>query len=217
MSCRLGLLHSYGSARQTPRVNLTTVAAFTAAGLAFVGVVVNVFWGYRLSSRAQLEQWRRNEERPIVARILTLSEDARKQWDQTGTTRRDWIDSLSADPDRGDAETKAREASNQWDAGVELYGKLRFEAAQLDLTAGAALRDVAARLVREHESLWHWLRPASPMNDWSLLAEENNKIVWSHAELIRTARADLGVDRRSAQYRLRSRWRRFRGLENPSP
>jgi len=31
------------------------------------------------------------------------------------------------------------------------------------------------------------------MNNWSLLAEQNNKIVWSHAELIRTARADLGV------------------------
>jgi hypothetical protein len=35
-------------------MDLTTVAAFTAAGLALAGVVVNVVWSYRLSSREQL-------------------------------------------------------------------------------------------------------------------------------------------------------------------
>jgi hypothetical protein len=90
-------------------VDLAAVAAFTAAGLALVGVVVNIAWSYRLSSRVQLEQWRRNEERPIVARMLTLSADVLGQWQQTGQARRDWIDSLRADPNRGHEDTKARD------------------------------------------------------------------------------------------------------------
>jgi hypothetical protein len=167
-------------------VDLAAVAAFTAAGLALVGVVVNIVWSYRLSSRVQLEQWRRNEERPIVARMLTLSADVLEQWQQTGQARRDWIDSLRADPNRGHEDTKARdEARDHWGAGSELYEKLRFGAAQLDLIAGRPLRSVAAKLVREHESAQHWLRPASGADDWfELLTEQNNKIVRLHAELV---------------------------------
>jgi hypothetical protein len=184
-------------------VNAATIAALIVAGGAFVGVVVNVIWSYRLSSRSRLEEWRRDEERPIVARILTLSTDALAKWEQTGQARRDWIDSLRADPDRGSEDTKARdEARDHWGAGSELYGKLRFEAAQLDLIAGRPLRDVANKLVREHESVLHWLRPASGASDWlESLVEQNNKIVGLHTELVERTRADLGVDRGSVQHR----------------
>jgi len=77
---------------------------------------------------------------------------------------------------------------------MAIYEKLRFEAAQLDLIAGVSLRDVANKLVREHESTRHWLRPASGASDWYELAtKQNNKVVRLHAELVEKARADLGL------------------------
>jgi hypothetical protein len=183
---------AHGSARLSC-VDLTAVAAFTAAVLS----LVNVAFSYRLSSRANLEQWRRNEERPIVARMLTLSADALAQWQRAGQARSNWIESLSADPNQGHEDTTARdEARDQWDTGSELYDKLRFEVAQLDIMAGRPLRDVAAKLVREHESPWHWLRPASggEANLLESLYEQHNKIVGLHAELVERTRTDLGLD-----------------------
>jgi hypothetical protein len=56
--------------------DLAAAAAFTAAGLSLVNVVICA----RQASRGHREQWRRDEERPIVARCLTLSADARKAW-----------------------------------------------------------------------------------------------------------------------------------------
>ena len=53
-------------------MNWAVIAAFAAAALSLVNVIV----GYRLASRGHLEQWQRDETRPIVARILTLSQDA---------------------------------------------------------------------------------------------------------------------------------------------
>jgi hypothetical protein len=178
-----------------PDVNSATVAAITAAVVSFIGVIINVFWTYRLSSQAQLEQWRRNEERPVVARMVTLSTDALEQWWQAARARREWLDSLSADPGRANKDTATRpEPRDDWAAGSELYDKLRFEAAQLDLIAGQALRDVARRLVTVHESLNHWLRPASPKDDpIRSVNEQNNKIIGLHEELVEKARADLGL------------------------
>lgn len=183
-------------------VDLVAVAAFTAAGLSLVNVVVSS----RLNSHGHLEQWRRDEERPIVARMLTLSADALSAWNLAGHARRDWIDSRNSDPSGGNVDTKAQdEAAEHWGTGSELYDKLRFELAQLDLIAGRPLRDVAASLVRGHESVRHWIRPASGASDWyELLTEQNNKIIRLHGDLIERTRADLGLDRISISRRLRS-------------
>jgi hypothetical protein len=183
-------------------VNLAMVAAFTAAGLSLVNVVVSA----RMSSRGHVEQWRRDEERPIVARMLTLSADALTAWDLARQARRHWIDSLNSDPSGGNADTKAQhEAAEHWGTGSQLYDKLCFELAQLDLIAGRPLRDVATSLVREHESVRHWMRPTSGASDWyELVAEQNNKITRLHADLVERTRADLGLDRISTTRRLRS-------------
>jgi hypothetical protein len=187
-------------------VDLVAVAAFTAAGLSLVNVLVS----YRLTSRGHLEQWRRDEERPIVARLLTLSDDALGKWQATGDARRAWIGSLNADASRSSEDMEARdEAAEQWRAGSELYDKLRFELAQLDMIAGPPPRQVASMLVREHESVQHWLRPASGASDWfELLTTQNNKIAHFHGELVIRTRADLGVDRDSLWHRLRLPGRR---------
>jgi hypothetical protein len=72
--------------------------AFTAVGLSLVNVIISAC----LSSHGRLEQWRRDEEWSIVARVLTLSADALSAWNQG-------------------------EAAEHWGTGSELYDKLCFE------------------------------------------------------------------------------------------
>ena len=51
------------------RVNLAVIAAFAAAAISLVNVVLTA----RLTRGSQFRQWQREEARPITARILTLS------------------------------------------------------------------------------------------------------------------------------------------------
>lgn len=134
--------------------------------------------------------------RAIVARMRSLSSDALAEWWRAGHARLDWIESIRADPSGRHMDTKARdEATEHWVAGSELFEKLRFELTQLDLIAGRDVRAVATTLVREHESVQHWTRPASGADDWyKLLTEQNNKIVRLHEELVDKTRAELGLD-----------------------
>jgi hypothetical protein len=178
------------------------VAAFTAAGLS----LVNVGYSAWLNSRGHLEQWRRDVERPIVAQIITLSGDALSAWRDASLARQEWIASLHADLDRQHEDVGARDrAAEQWAAGSDVYDKLRFELAQLDLVAGPPLRETAGALVRHHESMRHYIRPASAASDWSdQVTDLNNKIVTFHRDLVVKTRADLGLDHGVAGHRMRS-------------
>jgi hypothetical protein len=73
-------------------VDLTAVAAFTAAALSLVNVVIS----YRLTSRGHREQSRRDQERPIVARSLTLSADALGEWWDASVAKQDMAVGASA-------------------------------------------------------------------------------------------------------------------------
>ncbi len=112
------------------------MAAFTAAGLSLVNVAITA----RLASRGQREQWRRDQERPIVARCLTLSGAALSEW---------WHASVAKQ--RADADAPPTLVDPHWDKGVQLLHDLRYEVAQLDLLAGRAVRQVARDLVAAHE------------------------------------------------------------------
>ena len=124
-------------------MNWAVIAAFAAAALSLVNVIV----GYRLASRGHLEQWQRDETRPIVARILTLSQDALRQWNEAAYARQAWMP-MHGDP-RQSSESQALKAQEgeHWVAGTDLWGKLRFEMAQLDLVAARSIRDAAHALV----------------------------------------------------------------------
>ena len=187
------------------------MAAFTAAVLSLVSVIISVVLTYRLSSRAQLERWRQDEERPIVARLLRLSNAASGKWLDVNDARLDWVNSLTDDPSQNSGATNAlNKAIKSWEAGSELYEKLGFEAAQLDLIAGRPLRDVTAKLVHRHWTVMIMNHPQAERDDWfEVLADQVDKIGGLSNALVQQARIDLGVDRGS-EPRLRSAWRRFK-------
>ena len=127
---------SRGSARLSG-VDLTAVAAFTAAGLSLANVAISA----RLASRGQREQWRRDQERPVVARCLTLSDDALSEWWDASVAKQD-----------AEADAPLTRMDSHWDKGRQLLHDLRYEVAQLDLLASRTLRQVAQDLVSAHES-----------------------------------------------------------------
>jgi hypothetical protein len=57
-------------------MNWATAAAFTAAFLS----LVNVGYSDKLTSHSSREQWRRDQERPVVAKCLALSRQAARSW-----------------------------------------------------------------------------------------------------------------------------------------
>jgi len=175
-------------------VDLVAAAAFTAAALSLVNIGLSAW----LNSRGYLEQWRRDVERPIVAQIITLSGDGLNAWRDASFAKQEWITSVHADLDRQHEDIGARDrAAEQWAVGSDAYNKLRFEVAQLDLVAGPPLRDTAGALLRHHESMRQYIRPASAASNWfDVVTDLNNKIVTLHGDLVVKTRADLGLDRR---------------------
>jgi hypothetical protein len=172
-------------------VDLTAAAAFTAAALSLVNVAVSA----RMTQRGQREQWRRDAERPIVARILTISSEALELWGDTARAKGQLIDELAAEPFA--EHPVARDAAMQaWQSASAAHELLRFEVAQLDLIGGRRVRSAATALLTSHESANHWLRPAGGASDIDQLwMSESNKIVNLTAELVAATRADLGVGR----------------------
>jgi hypothetical protein len=172
-------------------VDLAVAAAFTAAGLSLVNVAIT---GYQ-NRRGQLDQWRRDMERPIIATILTFSEEALAPMLEVSSLRSAWIASIPSAGEPADT-TALDEYVKKWQIAADILPKLRFQVSQLDLVAGQRLRVIAHQLISEHESIIRWLRPASGASNFERLAiQQNNLIVGLHTDLINTARIDLGVDR----------------------
>jgi len=156
-------------------VNLAVIAAFTAAAISLVNIVVTAW----LASGSQFRQWQREEARPITARILALSGEACLAWSH-------------ADKAEDDRQKHLQE-------GVAAVNKLRYEQAQLNLIATPPTRQAAESLVNGHMfaaaqllgALRSDLQP-TPMDELTATLE-----AWERA-LIDKFRADLGVpaDRR---------------------
>ena len=156
------------------------MAAFTAAGLSLVNVAISA----RLVSRGQREQWRRDQERPIVARCLTLSGDALSEWSDASVAKQ-----------RADADAPRTSVGTHWDKGRELLHDLRYEVAQLDLLASWAVRQVARDLfaahVKEMERLVLTAEPGQGDSEGRQAAQV--KIQELQSALVERARTDLGL------------------------
>jgi hypothetical protein len=158
---------------------------------------VNVGVSARLTRATQLDQWRRDTERPIVAKLLTLSNEAAQAWDEAARLRWQWISSLTPDRSTSDEIAAGDAARVAWQEGCTLVDQLTFEVAQLDLIAGDQPREVARALLRPHKSLRHRLRPASGADPDSDAEQAELARLSKLADgLIAAARADLGVDGR---------------------
>ena len=157
------------------------MAAFAAAGLSLVNVVVTA----RLAHHGQGEQWRREQERPIVARCVALSVDLRDEWWEASFARLDIQAPVGAQLD----------VQKRVNRGWQALRNLRYEVAQLDLLASPPVRQAARDLVTVHEQ--EMTRLAFPPNP---ATDENAARLASHAKigkleeaLVERTRTDLGL------------------------
>lgn len=159
--------------------DLAAVAAFTAAGLSLINVVITV----RLVRRGQRERWRREQERPIVARCLTLSSDIRHEWHEASVARQDarsWA---------------LPEAQQRIRKGWEALRDLHYEATQLDLLANHAVRQAARELVAAHDKEMNRLTfpPRPDTSENAARRASQGAIGELEVTLVERARVDLGL------------------------
>jgi hypothetical protein len=157
------------------------VAAFTAAVLSLVNVAISA----RLASRGSREQWRREQERPLVARAITLSADARRAW---------WDISVARQRD-GAGDVPIDSEDHPWRKGWRVVEDLRYQVAELDLLASTTVREFAHRLVAAHEqeAAHLVLRPRQGENDSERRQGFRAEVQDLEAELVERTRADLGL------------------------
>lgn len=141
--------------------------------------MVNVGITARLASRAQREQWRRAEERPIVARCLTLSKEALAEEMRVSRAKRG-PDVPTPWPDE------------RWQKCQQLVLDLYFEVAQLDLLASEPVRNAALELHAAHDEETARLMQPKQDDEESMRAAQL-KIVRLHFVLVERSRTDLGV------------------------
>jgi hypothetical protein len=171
---------AHGTATLSCVVDLAAAAAFTAAGLSLVNVAISA----RLTSRGHREQWRREQERPIVARCLTVSADALSEWWDASVAKQD-----------ADADSPGTWVDPHWDTGRQLLRDLRFEIAQLDLLASRTVRQAASALEMAHDKerrrLLLQARPGQ--GDYEGRRTARVKIKELQSALLEGARTDLGL------------------------
>jgi hypothetical protein len=184
--------------RNNGRVTLATFAALAAATVS----LVNVYVTSRLTRSGQKEQWRRETERPIVANLLTTSEDCLRHWTDAAEQLDTWRNSPRPEGDH-DEETRGNILKVSAEAWA-LHEKLRLLVAELDLVAGAEVRRAAAELEKRHERVRYPANPAGG-NQHPLAAvnAHGTEIRKARGELITATRTDIGVEAGS----LSSRWR----------
>jgi hypothetical protein len=149
--------------------------------------LVNVGISARLTRRSQREQWRRNDERPIVARCLTLSGDGLREWEKASGAKE------AANPGPDPDPYRSWQEHPKWEKGRKLIEDLRYEVAQLDLLAGSAVRQVANGLLEAHlEEVARLLR-AEPGRDEVEARRARTRILELQWALVDAAREDLGL------------------------
>lgn len=115
-------------------VDLTAVAAFTAAGLS----LVNVAMTGRMTRRTELDRWRRDAERPVVVEVVAASRAARIHWAVDAEENLFGLGPRS--PERREEDEARIEAVSQ--AVDDLY-----------LVAGDEVRSAAYRLLAAHRQI----------------------------------------------------------------
>jgi hypothetical protein len=170
-----------------PGVDLAVIAAFTAAGISLVNVVITAW----LASRVTHRQWRREEERPAVVRILALSSEAKRIGQELTILRQD-VYLYEQDPDKDQLVRNLLASEGElWEDISNVLDKLRLEVAQLELVGHEPVREAARALLNAHD---HGLLHARIGHPATLgLSKGLEKVKQCEEDLIEKTRADLGI------------------------
>jgi hypothetical protein len=192
-------------------VDLAAIAAFTAAAISLVNVIITA----RLARRTHLQQRRREEARPIVARILALSSEASRAWINGALLREERL-SVGDDPAKRTEVLKLQDQKfDQWKRARSALDKLRFEVAQLNLIAAQPVRDAAAALLLSHESVAIAQFRSIDSSTGLLKTVMESKAKMLQTDLVERTREDLGLPRdRRRPARLPGMWW---GRDRPRP
>ncbi|MGY6656677.1 hypothetical protein ACXIZN_31360 [Amycolatopsis sp. TRM77291] len=164
---------------------LTLLAAVVAAAASLVSVVIAA----RSASRTELRRWRRQDEREMIARILTQLHVVRGLWNIIGP---------NADAERAGeldpfVEREVRNARIEVGKAEKAF---RLAVAEVELVAGSKVVECAKAFDMRFEGLQHLLRPAGG-------AEQRTDYYWQHdagleqlrTELVDAVRKELQIDR----------------------
>jgi hypothetical protein len=168
-------------------VNLAVIAAFTAATVSILNIILTAW----LNRGSQFLQWQREQARPIAARVLTHSDEARLAW-MRGVQLEKELRSLG-DKDKKRAGELEEQARKFFAANRDAFDKLRFEAAQLTLIATPQTREAARALMKHHMDLAMPDIPQLVMATRRRPIAEMETLIALEAALIDTFRADLGL------------------------
>jgi hypothetical protein len=157
--------------------DLTAIAAFSAAGMSLINVGISG----RISSRGTVEQWRMNEERPIVGRVLSEADECARH--------------AMRIPERTEDDGPATYLDIEHHARAqESYQKLLWELAPLQLVAGEKVRKRADELAEMLSTLVrHACNPREHHSKDDFLLMSYFLYQADRASLIEQVRADLGL------------------------
>ena len=177
-----------------PRVNLAVIAAFTAAAVSVLNIILTAW----LTRGSQFLRWQREEARPITARLLAHSGEARLAWLRATLVRQEWT--RLGDDDRDRLVPLERERVEYVAAARAASAKLLLEAADLDLIATPPTRAAATELAEAHSWAQTFLvnllsagRPSE--KEFTRAFEQVDDLHAREQALIDKFRADLALPR----------------------
>ncbi len=177
---------------------LTLLAAVVAAGSSLVAVVINV----RSTRTSELRQWRRQDERALIARILIKVNEADGLW---GVIASEVERSHSASGDYQREAIRAVEAART--AVVTVDAELRLAFAEVELIASSKVVERVNMLERQFEGIRHLLRPASGADDQArAYFDYSCEVDRLRIALIEAARRELRIDLAPSTRRRLRQW-----------
>lgn len=176
-----------------------------AAAIGAAGSMLAVAITSRRVGKTELDKWRRDEERRLIATVLTICDEAVEWWgvvaenmdtQRAGVDRRSQAAGVLADTTRQKA--------------IDAYDRVSATLTELELVAGRRVVDKGYELHRQYEGMRHHFRGASGADDlYKLWGDYTRTVQDKRQQLVDAARQELQIERHPALRRLlRRTWER---------
>lgn len=167
-------------------MDLATLAAFTAAGLTLVNV--------RITLRGQRTQWRRDTERPVIAKLLNLSAQCIGEFREAASLKQDW---MNPSPGRANINELREQGHVRWLAGVATLDEVTLTANELDLLANGKVRASVEELLQQLQSMKHISRaPGGAQRPYDAVCDYERQALEIRHAIVSAGREDIGIDPR---------------------